>query len=56
MILMMMLKMKTIISLITVLAFTSQHVAQGSAKESEVVAKDVWWPSPNCGPKEVYVD
>jgi hypothetical protein len=24
--------------------------------EKEVVAKDVWWPMPNCGPKEVYVD
>jgi len=29
---------------------------KGSATEQEVVAKDVWWPSPNCGPKEVYVD
>lgn len=29
---------------------------KGSASESDVVAKDVWWPSPNCGPKELYVD
>ena len=27
-----------------------------SASVKEVVSKDVWWPSPNCGPKEVYVD
>ena len=30
--------------------------SRGSATEKEVVAKDVWWPSPNCGPKELYVD
>jgi hypothetical protein len=27
-----------------------------SASVKEAVSKDVWWPSPNCGPKEVYVD
>jgi hypothetical protein len=27
-----------------------------AAAQNDVVAKDVWWPSPNCGPKEVYVD
>ncbi len=27
-----------------------------SASLQDMVAKDVWWPSPNCGPKEVYVD
>jgi hypothetical protein len=30
--------------------------SQGCATEKEVVAKDVWWPSPHCGPKELYVD
>jgi hypothetical protein len=30
--------------------------SKANAKENEVVAKDVWWPMPNCGPKEVYVD
>ena len=29
---------------------------KAGATEKEVVAKDVWWPSPNCGPKELYVD
>ena len=30
--------------------------SRAKAAEKEVVAKDVWWPMPNCGPKEVYVD